>query len=200
MTLDDSYNLFRQAVVERDEKAWASLALRYRSLMIAWAMRCSAVQAAAEPCENLADEAFARAWMALSAERFAAFPNLAALLAYLRRCVSATVIDAARHCTRDDHVVRDIEDKVESAMEQRVLDEMERAELWQLVNSLINTERERVAVYERFVLDLPPRTIYARHKQLFPDIQAVYAAIRNLCERLRRHKRLTELYAERLAA
>lgn len=197
---DDNYNLFRRAVVERDEDAWAALAQRYRGLMITWAMRCSAFQAAGESCQDLADEAFARAWVALSGGRFAAFPNLAALLAYLRRCVSATVIDAARRHMNDQHVLEDVEDGAGLAMEHHVFVHMERSELWQLVSELIHTECERVALYERFVLDLPPRTIYARHQTLFPDIKAVYAAIRNLCDRLRRHKGLAELYADHLVA
>lgn len=191
---DDNYELFRRAIVERDEDAWAALALRYRGLMSAWAMRCSAAQAAGEPCEDLADEAFARAWMALSPERFRAFPSLAALLAYLRRCVSATAIDAARRRATHDCEFEDMEDSAELSVEEGVLDRMERAELWQLVSGLAHTEGERVALYERFALDLPPRTIYARHPALFPHINAVYTAIRNLCDRLRRHKRLAELY------
>ncbi len=59
-------------------------------------MRCQAAQAAEESCEDLADRALARAWAALSPKRFAAFPSLPALLAYLRTCVTTTAIDAAR--------------------------------------------------------------------------------------------------------
>jgi hypothetical protein len=76
------------------------------------------------------------------------------------------------------------------------LERFGRAELWQIVDSLAATEAERVALYERFVLDLRPQRIQARHPALFSDVIAVYAIIRNLCARLRRHKHLRQLYAE----
>jgi DNA-directed RNA polymerase specialized sigma24 family protein len=198
MTLhDDSYELFRRAVVEGDEQAWSTIALRYRNLMIAWATRCSAAHATGEPCEHLADQAFTRAWMALSAEQFAAFPNLAAILAYLRRCVTTTVIDAARSRACYDRAFGDgaMEGSAIVSAEQYVLERIERVEFWRLINSLTRTEEERVVLYERFVLDLAPRTILKRHSALFQDIAAVYAAIRNLCDRLRRHKQLAQRYA-----
>jgi DNA-directed RNA polymerase specialized sigma24 family protein len=84
----DDYELFRRAIVERDVDAWAAIAGRYRQLLISWVVRCPGADHLGESYEDLADEALARAWRALSPEHFAAFPSLAALLAYLRRCVS----------------------------------------------------------------------------------------------------------------
>ena len=46
-----------------------------------------------ESYEDLADHALARAWIALSPARFANFPSLGAVLAYLRACVTAAVVD-----------------------------------------------------------------------------------------------------------
>ncbi|MDQ2996368.1 MAG: sigma-70 family RNA polymerase sigma factor, partial [Chloroflexota bacterium] len=70
----DGYELFRRAIVERDDQAWIESAARYRPLLAAWASRCSASAALAESYDDLADQAFARAWSALSPERFASFP------------------------------------------------------------------------------------------------------------------------------
>ena len=58
--------------------------------------RSSASAVLTESYDDLADQAFTRAWSALSPERFASFPTLAALLAYMRACVTTTVIDHAR--------------------------------------------------------------------------------------------------------
>src|SRR5690242_15158024 len=97
MTLrDDGYELFRRAVVDRDADAWGEIAHSYRAMLIAWARRCQASEITGEQYEDLADEALARAWRALTPERFAQFPNLAALMGYLHTCVTTTVIDAAR--------------------------------------------------------------------------------------------------------
>jgi DNA-directed RNA polymerase specialized sigma24 family protein len=193
----DGYELFRRAIVEHEDEAWAAIAARYRSLMIAWAARCPAVHAAGECCEDLADQALARAWMALTPERFARFPSLAALLAYLRACVTATVIDAARSRSAYDRTFQHIDD-ANGHTEYAAFARLEREELWQLVMSLTTTEAERVALRERFVYGHPPRVIQARHPALFSDVTVVYTTIRNLCERLRRHKEIARIYAERL--
>src|SRR6187551_3270017 len=88
------YELFRRAIVERDDQAWAAIYTHYRLLMISWARHASARTSAVGQYEDIADRALARAWSALSAGQFTQFPSLAALLGYLRACVGAAVIDA----------------------------------------------------------------------------------------------------------
>jgi len=199
-THDDGYDLFRRAVQERDADAWAGIAARYRRLLSVWAARCQATQAAQESCEDLADRALARAWVALSPERFAAFPSLPALLGYLRTCVAATAIDAARARTTHERLAVCAERTAPTALEQGMLERLDRAELWRIIGGLVKSEAERVVLNERFVQDLPPRSILARHPTLFGDIGVVYAALRNLCERLRRNPDLRRFYDERRAA
>src|SRR5689334_9517663 len=65
----DGYELFRRAIEERDEQAWAESIARYRRLLISWARRCIAKATLSECCEDIADYAFTRAWAALSPER-----------------------------------------------------------------------------------------------------------------------------------
>jgi hypothetical protein len=190
---EDSYELFRRAVVDRDAEAWAGIAERYRPLLISWVARCQAADAACERYENLADEALARAWTALTPERFAGFPNIAALLAYLRVCVSAAVIDAARARQAYDRANSFVEHAGVSSPDQVVLDRLDRQELWQFITSQPMSDAERTALIERFTFDLPPRAIQARHPDLFPNVSLVYAAIRNLCDRLRRNSGLQGL-------
>ena len=195
----EKYELFRRAIIERDSDAWAMITTHYRRLMIMWAARCPAAQAGGEYCQDLADQALARAWAALSPEHFAAFPNLAALLAYLRTCVVTTAIDAIRSQARYDRAFEHAGDHFGTTPEQLVLERLHSSELWQLVTSQITSEAERVALHERFVLDLPPRIIQSRHPVLFADVKVVYAAIRNLCQRLQRHKDIRQLYGDHLA-
>jgi DNA-directed RNA polymerase specialized sigma24 family protein len=197
---DDGYELFRRAVVERDADAWAAIAARYRSLLIAWVGRCEVAAATGEPYDDLADEGLARAWRALSPERFGRFPNLAALLGYLRACVTSTVIDAARARAAHERAAQRVHYDVEVRLEEVVIEQLGHDELWRLVSGLVATEMEQVVLVERFVFDLPPRVIQNRHPLLFPDVMKIYAAIRNLRERLRRHEDLRRLYAEHLAA
>jgi hypothetical protein len=49
---------------------------------------------------------------------------------------------------------------------------------------------------ESFVDGFPPRTIRARHPQLFPDIATVYHSKRNLLDRLQRNRDVLLLHEE----
>jgi DNA-directed RNA polymerase specialized sigma24 family protein len=195
----DKYELFRSAIVDRDDDAWTLITAFYRPMMITWAARSLAVQIGGECCEDLADQALARAWAALSPEHFASFPNLAAFLAYLRTCVATAAIDAIRSQAKYERAFERGEQDSGATPEQLVLERLESTQLWQLVTGVIASDAERVAVHERFVLDLPPRIIQRRHPMLFADVKLVYAAIRNICARLERHKDVRQLYSDHSA-
>ena len=180
------YELFRRAILLHDQEAWTEISARYRPMLIGWALQCSAMGSTDEQCDDIADRALARAWVALSPERFAQFPNLASLLAYLRTCVTATAIDAARAQTVRERAYSKLDLAPTATPEQVVLDELERDELWQVVLATAACEQERVVLVESFQLDLPPRTILARHPDLFDTIGAVYLAKRHLLGRLQR--------------
>ena len=190
----DGYDLFRRAVVERDTDAWTEIATRYRSLLISWACHSDAKVQSGECSDDLAQWALERAWAALSPARFAEFPNLAALLGYLRTCVTTTAIDAARARAARERVQQRLEVGVVMTPEQIILEGIMRSALWRTVSNLIETRQEYVILVESFVFDLPPRTILTRHPELFTDITAVYTAKRNLFARLQRNHDLRRLY------
>ena len=192
----EGYELFRRAIVERDESAWAESAARYRRLMLSWARDASIRMAVNECYEDIADHALARAWLALSPARFANFPSLGALLAYLRACVTAAVVDTARAESARERMLGRLEVGSAASPEEQVLDDIDRAEIWQLVGALITSQQERVIVVETFLYDLPPRAILARHPELFADIDAVYSTKRNLFARLKGNRALRELFEE----
>src|SRR5262245_64979690 len=158
-TEKEGYELFRRAIVERDADAWAESAARYRRLMLSWARDSSLRMAVNESYEDLADHALARAWIALSPTRFANFPSLGAVLAYLRACVTAAVVDCARAEAARERMVGKLEVGEAASPEALVLSGLDRAELWRHVGGLIAGEQERVVVVESFVFALPPRTI-----------------------------------------
>jgi DNA-directed RNA polymerase specialized sigma24 family protein len=192
---NDGYDLFQRAIVNRDSDAWAAICTRYRPLMCVWAWRCPSFDASQESCEHIADEALARAWLTLTPARFQAFPSLPALLAYLRTCVTSVVIDIARKHQAYDRTCAQLPDVDTVPLEELIIERLGRAELWDLVNRLMKTDAEHLVLYERFVLDLPPRVIQARHPAVFPEVRMVYATLRNLCDRLRRHTALAEYAA-----
>jgi DNA-directed RNA polymerase specialized sigma24 family protein len=197
---DEGYELFRRAIMEHDDEAWNTIYTRYRPLLLVWTRHRSARTAIGEHSDDIADRALARAWAALSPERFVQFPSLAALLAYLRSCVTAAVIDCARAQASRERVFQRLEVGMTHAPEHIVLDQFDRAELWRLVSKAPTTEQERTVLAESFVLDLPPRAIQARHPELFASITDVYSAKRNLLNRLQRNPDLKRLHQEMQSA
>ena len=61
---DAGYELFRRAILARDEDAWIEIGTRYRAMLIAWAGQSSVMGSIDEGCEDVADRALARAWSA----------------------------------------------------------------------------------------------------------------------------------------
>jgi DNA-directed RNA polymerase specialized sigma24 family protein len=196
----ESYDLFRRAIVNRDAEAWATVHGRYRPMLISWASQAGAGGEHGLDCGEIADHAFARAWLALSPQRFADFPTLARLLGYLRACVRTAAIDGRRQHSNRDHDLPEAYADARGTPEQVVLAEIERTALWEIALAMAATLAERVALVESFAYDLPPRAIYERHPQLFPNVGEVYRAKRNLIDRLQRNHELRGLYPERMEA
>ncbi len=190
----EGYNLFRRAIMERDEDAWAESIARYRPLLIAWARRRSAKIPTAERCDDIADHALARAWAALSPAHFSSFPNLAALLGYLRACVSATLIDLVRAEYAQRRAMQRLAVDMVAPTEQIVLEKLEREELWRIVWRQAVTTQEQIILTESFVFQLSPRAIQARHSALFTDAATIYTIKRNLLDRLRHDAGLRRFY------
>jgi DNA-directed RNA polymerase specialized sigma24 family protein len=192
VTDQTGYTLFRQAIVDRDADAWATICTCYQPLLMRWANQSCASMAIDESSMDLADHAFARAWAALTPGCFGKFANLAALLAYLRACVASVAIDCIRAQTARSRMREKLAEHPVTTPEQIVLHEAECRELWHFVSQVVATTQERTILDECFVLDLPPRLILTRHPDLFATIGAVYAAKRNLLDRLRRSPELRQ--------
>ena len=193
----EGYQLFRQAIVEGDADAWATIADRYRKQMVAWANHCCTRMPIHEPPTDIADQALARAWAALAAAQFESFPNLAAFLAYLRTCVMATSIDHAREqiARMRNEQLAPIE-AMAVPLEQAVLEQPQQAELWRLILSTTKNEQEQLLVRESLIYALPPRAIYARHPDQFANVAVVYRMKRNLFKRLQHNQAIERLCYE----
>jgi len=196
---EEGYELFRRAIMTRDADAWAAIHTRYRSLLIAWAVRRGASSRLTERYDDIADQALSRAWIALTPDRFANFTSLARLLSYLRTCVNATVVDNLRAQMSNECVLQESYADRAATPEQLILEDLTRDALWRLVLTNTTSRAERVVLVESLIHCLPPRTIQATHPQLFPNIEAVYTIKRNLFERLQRYRDVLQLGRELLA-
>ena len=90
------FELFRRAVADRDDQAWERVVIQYRRMVLAWVRRHPTRALVNESDDDWVHDAFARFWKAVPPDRFAMFPNLAAILRYLKLCVHSSLMDEAR--------------------------------------------------------------------------------------------------------
>jgi DNA-directed RNA polymerase specialized sigma24 family protein len=193
-----SYELFRRALVLRDEAAWEQLYHHYSSLVEGWTRRSGAFTSSGESSEYFVVGAFTKFWRAITPERFAAFPTLASLLQYLQLCATSVVIDSVRAQSWSEMLPEETispHHGPQTSPDEEAMSRVDREEFWRFINEQLNSECERVVVYCSFVLGLTPRAIYAKRGELFSSVNDVYNVKRNVLGRLSRNQQLRQLIA-----
>ncbi|NJN15130.1 MAG: sigma-70 family RNA polymerase sigma factor [Oscillochloris sp.] len=193
-----SYELFRRALVDRDEPAWEQLYLHYSGLVEGWIRRSGAFNSSGESSEYFVVGAFTKFWRAIGAERFTSFPTLASLLQYLQLCATSVVIDSVRAQSWSEMLPEETITSThgpQTSPDEEAMNRVDRQEFWRFIDSQLNNDTERVVVYCSFVLGLTPRAIYARRSELFESVNDVYNVKRNVLGRLSRNTQLRQLIA-----
>lgn len=176
------FELFRRAVVERDEAAWVAVYAQYAAVVRRW------LSARMDADEGVA-AAFERFWRALDAAKFARFGSLGAILAYLKMCVHSAALDQARaQRSTNGQVALEAAWAVPAGddVEGSVGDRLDDAAFWAEVERGLDDERERLVLYLSYVIDLSPRQIHARYPDRFPQMADIYRLKRSALDRLRR--------------
>jgi DNA-directed RNA polymerase specialized sigma24 family protein len=180
--------LFRRAIVERDDAAWTAVMTLYRGLLLAQTGRQVVRGLVLEDDGFCVDRAFQRFWRATQAGRMHQFSDLGSILKYLKLCLASVMLDEARARRRQattslDRLAPGASISTDPTAE--AIGRIARAELWRAIESELRDERERLVARLSFVGGLTPREIYARHPQRFGAIGDVYRVKRNVLERLR---------------
>lgn len=188
------YELFRRATQSRDEAAFAVIYHQYRALVGRWVEQHPAF-AGDEEVDYFVNRAFEKFWHAVTPEKFAHFPNLKAVLAYLKLCVHSALVDHVRSrgpqgIDTDLHQLDLRDSRTDADPLASAVVRLEQRELWRLVLSKLQDDRERVVIYGSFVLALKPREIHAQHPDLFDNVGEIYRTKQNVLERLRRDRDL----------
>ncbi len=187
------YELFRRAVVERDDAAWQAVISIYRRLVLYWL--------GPHADEDTLQEVFLRFWQLhrhRSPPFTTRFPNIGAVMGYLKQCAIAVRIEAGRAQERE----RRLWERVRRAavLEAVVIIEAyetpqdDRPNIREAILSRVQSERERVVFEGTYHHGLAPREIQARWPDLFPTKQDVYRVKEKLLKRLRRDKELRKLW------
>ncbi len=192
------FELFRRAIMERNQRAWELVYTQYRSLVAGWVERHSAFPSSGEEAQYLVNRAFEKMWSAVTPDRFGRFPDLKSLLRYLQMCVHSVVLDQVRVAERAEvgaeADIASVEGEAgDTTLEDQALAHVRGQELWDQISERLHNEKERRVVYGYFVLALKPKEIYAEGKDTFRDVREVYRIKENVLARLRRDAELKKL-------
>jgi DNA-directed RNA polymerase specialized sigma24 family protein len=191
-----AYELFRRALVERNEAAWQQIYTHYAQLVESWARRSGAFAGSGETGEFFVGAAFTKFWRAVTPERFGTFPNLAALLHYLQLCASSVVIDSVRAQSWAEVLPEEALASAQAPLaspDEQALERVGRAEFWRLIEAQLNDAAERAVVVGSFVMGMKPGEIYGERPDLFASINEVYNVKRNVLARLGRSAELRRM-------
>ncbi|MEJ2266385.1 MAG: hypothetical protein P8X95_23310 [Anaerolineales bacterium] len=186
------FELFRRALLEKNQRAWEYVFEQYKQLVTGWVERHEAFPAAGEEAIFFVNAAFAKLWRAITPEKFTRFPDLKSILRYLQLCVNGCIVDYLR--LRDQANVLE-EDSGETARfrlpdgsnpEEQILERARAEQLWKLLEERLKNEQEKIIAYASFVLALKPSELLAEFPHKFRDIQEVYRTKENLLARLQR--------------
>jgi len=197
------FELFRRAILYRDQRAWEHLYSQYEPLVTGWVQRHPAFSSTNEEAQYFVNRAFEKMWQALTPDRFDRFPDLKSLLRYLQMCVHSTLLDVvrAKECPLVDAPVETlaVEDRSnEPAVEHAALEQMRRQEFWREIEARLRSEQERRVVHGSFVLALKPSELYDQYPNTFRDVNHIYRVKENVLARLRRDSALEALLGQDL--
>ena len=193
------FELFRRAILQRNDLAWECVYAQYRPLVARWLERHPALPMSGEEAQFFLNRAFEKMWQGLTPEKFATFDDLKSILRYLQMCAHSVVIDFLRR--KEQKVLLDAVDEAdqqlvsgESAVEDQITYELEKQKLWGWLEEQFNDEKERLTIYGIFVLGLKPSEVVREYGRVFKNVKEVYRAKENVVARLRRSEEFKQIW------
>jgi hypothetical protein len=184
------FELFRRAILERDQLAWEAVYKQYQLLVSKWVHQHPGFAASGEEVPYFVNCAFEKIWVALTPDKFRQFTQLASLLSYLKMCVHSVIVDHNRLLEQASLCVyveeAALEKKVQAdSNEDWLLSGVDRRRFWEAVNARLNNDKERHVVYGSFVLALKPRELYDQFCEHFESVDEIYLIKQNILSRMR---------------
>lgn len=193
--------LFRRAIVKREDAAWTAIVAQYRPQVERWIQRMGSVDV--QLAEELTADAIMRFWRAYTPNDLFRARGLSDILGYWRDCARSAVLDWRRRTRREALSLDDLDgftspNKAGNPWEDRLAQQEIRAQLWHLVLEHCQDEDDLLLTRRVFVEGLKPREVFAQAPQRFTRQEEVYQKLRNLKDRLRRDPQVETLLRDYL--
>ena len=180
-----SLELLRRAIAHGDQDAWAGFQQCLEETIVTWLHEHPSREAACRGlCEkDLVVQAFERFRQAAGQVEMA-FETLDRVLVYLRASLHGAILDILRTLSRPKEVSRLVPGL---AGEPRMEDQIDGNEIWEVLQTLLPSARERRLAYLLYHCGWGPKEIVHCCSQEWSDVQEIYRLRRTIVERLLHH-------------
>jgi hypothetical protein len=180
-----SLELLRRAIAHSDQDAWTGFQQCLEETVLTWLHEHPSREAACRGlCEkHVVVQAFER-FRRAAVQAQMAFETLAGILVYLQASLNGVILDTLRTLSRPREVSMLVPGL---AGEPRMEDQMDSNEIWEVLQTLLPSARERRLAYLLYHCGLGPREILHCFPQEWSDVQEIYRLRRNILERLLRY-------------
>ena len=181
----DSLELLRRAIAHGDQQAWAGFQLYLEETVVTWLHEHPSRKAICRGlCEkDVVAQAFERFRQGASQGQMA-FETLAEVLVYLRANLHGVILERLRTLSRPKEVSRLVP---ALAGEPRVEDQLDSNEIWEALQTLLPSARERRLAYLLYHCGLGPQEIVHCCPQEWSDALEICRLRRNIVERFLHH-------------
>ena len=186
--------LLRRAIMQSDQDAWAGVQQCFGEFVRGWLHGHPRREVACrlESEETYVALAFERFWQATVQQQLV-FSTLSGALVYLRASLHGAILGTLRTYSRPREVSLPEPDETG---EPQVEDQAASLEFWEVLQSMLPSEREQRLAYLLYHCGLGPREIMRFCPQEWNDVQEMYRLRRNIIERLLRHANQLALTAQ----
>jgi hypothetical protein len=169
------FELLRRALAEDLPEAFARTYRIYEQQVLAWVYSHGRFHQVDESAEFFAGWALRSFYFGVRGPKFASFPSLAHLLAYLKSCVHTAITQYLRDRLPAPGV--SLATVGEPSREVDLGEGVAAAELWDHIAGLLPDERDRLLAHCTFALGMKPRQIRAAYPQRWRDEREISVAL-----------------------
>lgn len=179
-----AYELWRRALIGGDAHAWQVVYYDYHRQVGGWVKAQLRFPVDAPTLQTLIDDAFIKmaGTFRRHPEKFADYPNLAALLGLLRLCTQRVVQDYVT-ARKQELPIAPLVAIAEPASEAT----LPISTLWAVLEGLLHDEKEWLVVTKLLVEEAKPRHLYMEQPELFTSVDEINTIRERVKGRLQRN-------------
>lgn len=184
------FELLRRALAEGQSDAFTLVYQTYERQTLAWVRSHSRFEQTGESAEYFARAALSSFYFALRGEKFARFPALPQVLAYLKLCVHSAIMQYLRAQRTPQLTSLDADDSHGHTPDLGA--RVGAAEIWERISGLLADARDRLLARCVLLQDLRPRQIVDAFPGRWRDEREISVAIYRIRRTLRNDPELRQ--------